>query len=154
MTLNRDGTLCSTMDEGAEVVQLNVGGTRFATTKATLISREPESFFAQLLQMDELGELPDPWRSAACRLDSGAYFIDRDGDLFAYVLDYLRNGKLLLPANFHEIARLREETLFYQLVGMNQQLLPYFSIRYPTKNAVGYTNGSAGVLSALETAFS
>ncbi|KAI6193538.1 hypothetical protein M3Y96_01028800 [Aphelenchoides besseyi] len=150
MTLNRDGTICSTMDEG-EVVQLNVGGARFATTKSTLISREPDSFFTQLVQADDVGDLPEPWRSAACRLDNGAYFIDRDGDLFAYVLDYLRNGKLLLPDNFKEIARLREETSFYQLVGMNQQLLPYFNIRYPTKNGIGnYTNGT-GIISALET---
>lgn len=66
---------------------------------------------------------------AACRLDTGAYFIDRDGELFAYILDYLRNGKLLLPDNFKEIARLREETLFYQMEGMLQQIMPYFSIK-------------------------
>jgi hypothetical protein len=62
-------------------------------------------------------------------LDNGAYFIDRDGDLFAYVLDYLRSGKLLLPENFKEVARLREEILFYQLDGMLQQLTPYVNIK-------------------------
>ncbi|KAI6184782.1 BTB domain-containing protein [Aphelenchoides bicaudatus] len=153
MTLNRDGSVCApgaTMLEDTEVVQLNVGGSRYTTTKATLTSREPESFFSQLLQADEVNDLPEPWRSAACRLDTGAYFIDRDGELFAYVLDFLRNGKLLLPENFKEISRLREETLFYQLEGMHGQIMPYFSMRYPARNGVSHANGSS-VTSALET---
>jgi hypothetical protein len=96
-----------------------------------------------LFKADEVSDLSEPWRSAACLLDTGAYFIDRDGELFAYVLDYLRNGKLLLPENFkvlfvihvltlnsfQEISRLREEALFYQLETMHQQILPYFSIK-------------------------
>lgn len=45
----------------------------------------------------------------AKRMSNGTVFIDRDGELFAYILDYLRNGKLLLPENFRELARLREE---------------------------------------------
>jgi hypothetical protein len=39
------------MLEDTEVVQLNVGGSRYTTTKATLVSREPDAFFAQLLQV-------------------------------------------------------------------------------------------------------
>lgn len=75
-------------------------------------------------------DLPEPWRSAVCRLDTGAYFIDRDGELFAHILDFLRNGRILLPEGFKEIARLREEAIFYQLDGMHKQIQPYFSIRY------------------------
>ena len=45
----------------------------------------------------------------AKRMANGTVFIDRDGELFAYILDYLRSGKLLLPENFRELARLREE---------------------------------------------
>lgn len=54
MTLNRDGSVCApgqTMLENGEVIQLNVGGVRHTTTKATLVTREPEAFFAQLLQV-------------------------------------------------------------------------------------------------------
>lgn len=35
--------------EKNEVVQLNVGGTRYTTTIATLLTRETDSFFSQLL---------------------------------------------------------------------------------------------------------
>lgn len=54
MTLNRDGSVCApgtTMLDDTEVVQLNVGGSRYTTTKATLVNREPDAFFAQLLQV-------------------------------------------------------------------------------------------------------
>lgn len=145
MTLNRDRSVYTSgtaKPDDSEVIQLNVGGIRYTTTKSTLTSRESDAFFARLLQARfkllliilsvqaaEISELPEPWGMAACRLDSGAYFIDRDGELFAYVLDYLRNGKLLLPDNFKEIARLREEALFYQIEGMVQQIMPYFSIK-------------------------
>jgi hypothetical protein len=59
MTLNRDGSVIApgtTMLEDTEVVQLNVGGSRYTTTKATLVNREPDAFFAQLLQV--LIEIP------------------------------------------------------------------------------------------------
>ena len=45
----------------------------------------------------------------------GKYFIDRDGVLFRYILDYLRNKKLVLPENFQETKRLATEAEFYEL---------------------------------------
>ena len=37
----------------------------------------------------------------------GKYFIDRDGVLFRYILDFLRNMKLVLPEAFQERERLK-----------------------------------------------
>lgn len=48
-------------------------------------------------------------------LFQGKYFIDRDGVLFRYILDYLRNKKLVLPENFQETKRLAIEADFYEL---------------------------------------
>uniref|UniRef100_A0A915CQ68 Potassium channel tetramerisation-type BTB domain-containing protein n=1 Tax=Ditylenchus dipsaci TaxID=166011 RepID=A0A915CQ68_9BILA len=42
------------------------------------------------------GDGLDVHKQVARRLPDGIYFVDRDGDLFAYILDYLRSGKLLL----------------------------------------------------------
>ncbi|KAI1728303.1 BTB/POZ domain-containing protein [Ditylenchus destructor] len=117
-------------EESNAVIQLNVGGVSYATTMGTLLAREPDSFFRQLFAVDGL----DIHRHVARRFSDGTYFIDRDGELFAYILDYLRNGKLLLPDSFKEMARLREEVLFYQLEGLMQQLMPFYNLKYPPKN--------------------
>lgn len=52
----------------------------------------------------------------------GKVFIDRDGVLFRYILDYLRNQNIVLPENFHEKARLRAEAEFFQLEGLLRSL--------------------------------
>jgi hypothetical protein len=52
----------------------------------------------------------------------GKVFIDRDGVLFRYILDYLRNSTVVLPENFHEKARLRAEAEFFQLEGLLKSL--------------------------------
>lgn len=52
----------------------------------------------------------------------GKVFIDRDGVLFRYILDYLRNQNIVLPENFHEKARLRAEAEFFGLEGLLRSL--------------------------------
>lgn len=37
------------------------------------------------------------------------YFIDRDGKLFRYILNYLRTQRLVVPADFDEYEQLYEE---------------------------------------------
>ena len=50
------------------------------------------------------------------------YFIDRDGVLFRYVLDYLRNGKLVLPESFRELRRLEREAEFFRMSGLSRSV--------------------------------
>ena len=56
--------------------------------------------------------------------EDGSYFIDRDGTHFRYILNYLRNGQLIVPKE--EMLRIREELLaeaeFYQVEGIIEQL--------------------------------
>jgi len=56
--------------------------------------------------------------------EDGSYFIDRDGTHFRYILNYLRNGQLIVPED--EMARIREELLaeaeFYQVQEIIEQL--------------------------------
>lgn len=61
---------------------LDVGGTRFRTTLNTLIAAQG-SVFWQLVQ----GQGPT---GLIQRLPSGELFIDRSGEVFGYVLEYLR----------------------------------------------------------------
>ena len=56
--------------------------------------------------------------------EDGSYFIDRDGTHFRYILNYLRNGQLIVPKE--EMVRIRDELLaeaeFYQIEGITEQL--------------------------------
>jgi len=90
------------------VVDLNVGGVFYSTSVSTLTSHA-DSRLAKLFNVGEN-------KMAVERVfHNGKIFIDRDGILFRYVLDYLRSSQLLLPASFQEHERLRHEAEFYEL---------------------------------------
>ncbi|CAB1332144.1 unnamed protein product [Coregonus sp. 'balchen'] len=50
------------------------------------------------------------------------YFIDRDGHIFRYILNFLRTAKLLLPEDFKEFSLLYEEARFFQLSPLQAEL--------------------------------
>lgn len=79
-------------------VILNIGGRRFETTVSTLTAGK-KNFFSSIIQH----EPPAP---------GGEIFIDRDGDAFAPLLNFLRTGMLHLPPSISEAA-VRCEADFY-----------------------------------------
>ncbi|XP_055333491.1 BTB/POZ domain-containing protein KCTD16-like [Paramacrobiotus metropolitanus] len=89
-----------------EVIELNVGGVLYSTTTSTLV-RDSESLLAKMFQSGSAITLPKD--------SKGRYFLDRDGVLFRYVLDYLRQGRLILPENFYEKERLKAEADHFKL---------------------------------------
>ncbi|XP_049845849.1 BTB/POZ domain-containing protein KCTD12 [Schistocerca gregaria] len=86
------------------VLELNVGGVYYTTALSTL------TLTPSLLADTFSGRTAVPPRDA-----KGRYFLDRDGVLFRYVLDFLRNGALVLPDSFREGQRLRQEALHFRL---------------------------------------
>lgn len=106
-----------------EVVELNVGGQVYVTKHSTLLS-VPDSTLAAMFSPSgprgggarRRGELP---RDSRAR-----FFIDRDGFLFRYVLDYLRDRRLALPEHFPEKERLLREAEYFQLADLVQLLAP------------------------------
>ncbi|XP_038055335.1 BTB/POZ domain-containing protein KCTD16-like [Patiria miniata] len=99
----------SNMSSDAEfpaVVELNVGGQLYTTALSTL-TQQGDSLLTQMFTGRARGPLQ--------RDSRGRYFIDRDGSLFKYILDYLRNQKLVLPESFCERGRLRQEAEYYRL---------------------------------------
>ena len=72
----------------AEIINLNVGGQKFSTSRDTL-TWSPESFFSSLLS----GRIP------SLKDDSGAIFIDRDPKLFAVILNFLRTKEISMNGN-------------------------------------------------------
>ncbi|XP_022253068.1 BTB/POZ domain-containing protein KCTD12-like [Limulus polyphemus] len=91
------------------VVELNVGGV-FYTTSLSTLTKEPTSLLGQMFT--------GKGSKTVMRDSKGKFFIDRDGVIFRYILDYLRNLKVILPENFHERDRLKQEAEYFHLPAM------------------------------------
>nr|XP_009676890.1 PREDICTED: potassium channel regulatory protein [Struthio camelus australis] len=90
-----------------EVVVLSVGGMRFVTRASTL-QQFPESRLARMLN-DEDREFKQV---------NGEFFVDRDGNLFSYIMDFLRTLQVSLPTDFSDYQRLQREAEFYELYSL------------------------------------
>ncbi|NWI61995.1 KCTD8 protein, partial [Todus mexicanus] len=102
------------------VVELNVGGQVYVTRHSTLLS-VPDSTLATMFSPCRGG----PAAARQLPRDSRArFFIDRDGFLFRYVLDYLRDKQLALPEHFPEKERLLREAEYFQLGDLVKLLSP------------------------------
>ena len=110
------------------IVELNVGGVFYTTTLSTL-TRDADSLLAQTFSSRS--------RQPVLRDAKGKYFIDRDGVLFRYILDYLRSQTLTLtlPHNFHETDRLCQEADYFQLAGLVRLLSGYANKNAPEEQA-------------------
>lgn len=89
-------------------VHIDVGGQIYTSSLDTL-TKFPDSRLARMFN----GGIP-------IVLDTMKqhYFIDRDGGMFRHILNYMRNGKPLLPDNFPYIDLLLEEARFFELPGL------------------------------------
>ena len=95
------------------IVTLSVGGTEYQTSMSVL-QREPESLLASYFT----GTNPIPQDA------QGRFFIDRDGYLFRYILNYLRNMEVSIPKeNTSLITELIKEAEFFRLDSLTQQLI-------------------------------
>lgn len=102
-----------------EIIHLNVGGTRFSTSRQTL-TWIPDSFFTSLLS----------GRIASQKDETGAIFIDRDPKLFSIILNFLRTkqvdlGEVSLPT-------LRHEAEFYGITSLVRLLMLCEDLDHPT----------------------
>ncbi|XP_052798559.1 BTB/POZ domain-containing protein KCTD6-like [Mya arenaria] len=86
------------------IVKLNVGGEIYTTTKATLC-KYPSSMLGAMFNGSMSPSLDE----------NGCFFIDRDGELFKYILNYLRSSRLSVPAGFKDLDQLSAEVDFYQI---------------------------------------
>jgi hypothetical protein len=121
-------------DDG--VVDLNVGGTHYSTTLATLC-RYPDSMLAAMFSgRHELKK----------RAADGRVFIDRDGKAFGYVLQFFRDGDLDVENLARGLRdRLKREACFYCLSALEDRLTPGHEdpvsvclLFYPTHRANQY----------------
>ncbi|XP_034037918.1 BTB/POZ domain-containing protein KCTD16-like [Thalassophryne amazonica] len=99
----------------SDVIELNVGGQVYYTRQSTLTSF-PNSLLGRLFS-NKKGSSNDLSRDLR-----GRYFLDRDGFLFRYVLDYLRDKQVVLPDHFPERGRLKREAEYFQLPELTKLL--------------------------------
>ncbi|CAG9782131.1 unnamed protein product [Diatraea saccharalis] len=86
-------------------VHIDVGGTIYTSSLETLTAY-PDSRLGKMFN----GTIP-------IVLDTlkQHYFIDRDGGMFRHILNFLRNKKLLLPADFPYLDLLIHEAHYFEL---------------------------------------
>ena len=96
----------------SSIVNLHVGGRRFTTSLQTL-TKDPDSMLAAMFS----------GKFEVKPLEDGAFFIDRDGKHFRFILNYLRTGKLTLPKGATFLDELAEEAEFYQIQGILDELV-------------------------------
>ncbi|XP_060679876.1 BTB/POZ domain-containing protein KCTD1 isoform X2 [Hemiscyllium ocellatum] len=89
-------------------VHIDVGGHMYTSSLATL-TKFSDSRIGRLFEGTE-----------PIVLDSlkQHYFIDRDGQMFRYILNFLRTSKLLIPDDFKDYSLLFEEAKYFQLQPM------------------------------------
>ncbi|XP_049634693.1 BTB/POZ domain-containing protein KCTD12 [Suncus etruscus] len=96
-----------------DIVELNVGGQVYVTRRCTVVS-VPESLLWRMFTQHQPQEL--------ARDSKGRFFLDRDGFLFRYILDYLRDLQLVLPDYFPERSRLQREAEYFELPELVRRL--------------------------------
>ncbi|XP_030252979.1 BTB/POZ domain-containing protein KCTD12b isoform X2 [Sparus aurata] len=101
-----------------EIIELNVGGQVYITRYSTLTS-VPESLLGEMFSRKSAKGL--------ARDTKGRFFVDRDGFLFRYILDYMRDQQLVLPDHFPERGRLQREAEFFNLTELVKLLAPKIS---------------------------
>ncbi|KAK6590250.1 hypothetical protein RS030_172593 [Cryptosporidium xiaoi] len=99
-------------------IKVNVGGIYYETTSTTLLSIDGnKSYFSIFLSNLDKGKKDG--------IDNETYeiFIDRNGMLFQYILDYLRTGSTVtVPNKMHIIKGLMMEADFYMLDNLSSLL--------------------------------
>lgn len=107
-----------------EIIELNVGGQVYITRYATVTS-VPDSLLWEMFSRKTIKTL--------ARDTKGRFFVDRDGFLFRYILDYMRDQQLVLPDHFPERSRLQREAEYFNLPELVKLLTPKIS----KQNSIG-----------------
>lgn len=127
-----------------QVLTLCVGGTTYSTTPGTLTA-VPGSYLAILFGNS-------PWQPSSLLPGSQTPFIDRDGELFRFVLAYLRflrncscdsqQQQLMLPDSSTQLQQLKAEADFYGLPGTSETVFLYSQSCFspPSSKQLPYQN--------------
>ncbi|XP_008240560.1 PREDICTED: FH protein interacting protein FIP2 isoform X4 [Prunus mume] len=105
--------------DSSSLIRLNIGGKKFCTTIDTLTQREPDSMLAAMFS----------GRHTLCQdPEKGYVFVDRDGEHFRHILNWLRDGVVptLKDSKYTELLR---EAEYYQLLDLSFVDFSYACLR-------------------------
>ncbi|KAM1166999.1 hypothetical protein ACFX14_028935 [Malus domestica] len=115
--------------DSSSLVHLSVGGKKFSTTVGTLTQRQPDSMLAAMFS----------GRHTLCQDKKGYVFIDRDGEHFRHILNWLRDGEIpKLEAS--QYAELVKEAKYYQLLGLVDGILDVLNSAHISHSRFDYAD--------------
>ncbi|CAD2114283.1 conserved Plasmodium protein, unknown function [Plasmodium vinckei petteri] len=94
------------------IISINVGGKIYMTT-LNLISRYKNSRLYEIVQ-EKLSNIPDLSNDYKKR----EIFIDRNGNRFEYILDFLRDGVLICENDITVLTRILIEAIYFKLFSL------------------------------------
>jgi len=94
----------------SDIVTLNVGGTRYSMP-LHLMDKYRESTLYTVVRGQTSDNMYD---------DHGVVYIDADGHMFRYVLNFLRRNELILPDDFKEFDLLLLESEYYGIASLTE----------------------------------
>ena len=93
------------------MIKLNVGGRIYVTSKDTLTGRAPNSMLAVMINHQNPAQMID-----------GAYFIDRDPEIFRWLMLYFRGSNILPKRDSPELWLLKEEAEYFAVDGLSTRI--------------------------------
>ena len=138
---NSNEPSCQQQETRDPIIVLDVGGHRpfFESHRSTLTLGS--SYFASRFRdnsnsnNNRIGTMQPGGFLGQDEFGRGIYFVDRDGDLFRYVLEFLRNNTVDLP-NYYDAENqplwrsLRREAAFYGVQGLSDLLQVTYSCEF------------------------
>ena len=112
MTLDSSDEILNVQLKSTKQIKLDVGGYKFSTTLTTMTA-DPDCMLAAMFSGRFIVE----------KNEEGYVFIDRDGQFFHYILNWLRNGTLPPIEDQLEREYLLVESKYYQITSLNEYLL-------------------------------
>lgn len=118
------------------IVKLVVGGIPYMTTYRTLVRHEESRFavyfrqlFAQVAPNVHSNLMCDDFVNitGASNVLYPTVFIDRNGDLFPYILNYLRDGQVALPKDVTLCRALIQEARYFGLAALENNISAMFT---------------------------
>ncbi|KAG8346225.1 hypothetical protein TRVL_02941 [Trypanosoma vivax] len=100
--------------EWAKQITFNVGGITYVARRSLFQPLAGHPIFGPIVSGKDVCD------------ESGAFFIDRDGVTFRFVLNFIRHRTLLLPDGFNEWEQLLDDARYFQLPQMEELILGCF----------------------------